>query len=172
MAGEQLNFWSEERPANPSQSQDSEGAWMTRVVTWPSDSFSLLQSCAPNGSYGKTCRASLVVEKDGILAPSSGRWSNSGTGGPTGRLTLNGLESPKDAVVCSLSHTLETGAVQQRYFLSAKACSGILRRAERRGRKLPERLAQALEGQVRRSSNTPSSAAMDSRSTPSAKTAK
>ena len=35
-----------------------------------------------------------------------------------------------------------------RYKLSAKACSGILRRAEKRGKELPEILRTALENQV------------------------
>jgi hypothetical protein len=65
-------------------------------------------------------------------------------GSPTEFWTLSGLESPSVADVCSLSHTLETGDVPQRYFLSAKACSGILRRAERRGKELPEQLRLAL----------------------------
>jgi hypothetical protein len=44
-----------------------------------------------------------------------------------------------------LSDTLETGELPQRYFLSATACKGILRRAEKRGKQLPEQLKQALE---------------------------
>jgi hypothetical protein len=44
-----------------------------------------------------------------------------------------------------LSDTLETGDVPQRFFLSAKACAGILRRAEKRGKQLPELLQRALE---------------------------
>jgi DNA (cytosine-5)-methyltransferase 1 len=44
----------------------------------------------------------------------------------------------------SLSDVLETGEVPQRYFLSAKACQGILRRAEKRGKALPEALRDAL----------------------------
>jgi hypothetical protein len=43
-----------------------------------------------------------------------------------------------------LSDTLETGDVPQRFFLSATACAGILRRAEKRGKKLPEMLHSAL----------------------------
>jgi hypothetical protein len=53
-------------------------------------------------------------------------------------------EWPSAAVVCSLSDTLETGDVPQRFYLSATACRGILRRAERRGKELPQSLAQAL----------------------------
>jgi hypothetical protein len=44
-----------------------------------------------------------------------------------------------------LSDTLETGDLPQRFSLSATACQGILRRADKRGKKLPTRLQQALE---------------------------
>jgi hypothetical protein len=44
-----------------------------------------------------------------------------------------------------LSDVLETGDVPQRFFLSAKACSGILRRAGKRGKELPVALRKALE---------------------------
>jgi hypothetical protein len=66
-------------------------------------------------------------------------------GSPTEFLTLNISEWPKDAAVCSLSDTLETGDVPQRHFLSATACAGILRRAEKRGKKLPVMLQSALQ---------------------------
>jgi hypothetical protein len=48
----------------------------------------------------------------------------------------------------SLSQVLEIGPVPQRYFLSEKACSGILRRAEKRGKQLPEALRSALQAVV------------------------
>jgi hypothetical protein len=66
-------------------------------------------------------------------------------GSHIGCLTLSISEWPKDAAVCSLSDTLETGDLPQRYFLSATACQGILRRAEKRGKVLPQQLKQALE---------------------------
>jgi hypothetical protein len=44
-----------------------------------------------------------------------------------------------------LSDVLEIGELPQRYFLSATACKGILRRAEKRGKALPPQLRQALE---------------------------
>jgi hypothetical protein len=59
--------------------------------------------------------------------------------------TLSSSEHPSDGVACSLSDVLEAGNVPERFFLSEKACSGILRRAERRGKKLPEQLQRALE---------------------------
>ena len=53
-------------------------------------------------------------------------------------------EWPNDAAVCSLSQVLEMGSIPQRYFLSSKACEGILRRAEKRGKSLPPSLHAAL----------------------------
>jgi hypothetical protein len=43
-----------------------------------------------------------------------------------------------------LSDILETGELPQRYYLSGTACRGILRRAEKRGKDLPEALKSAL----------------------------
>jgi hypothetical protein len=51
---------------------------------------------------------------------------------------------PNDASACSLSQVLETGLIPPKFFLSAKACAGILRRAEKRGKELPPALLQAL----------------------------
>jgi hypothetical protein len=66
-------------------------------------------------------------------------------GSVTASLTLSTLEYPSDAVESSLSAILETGSLPPRFFLSPKACAGILRRAEKRGKDLPALLRQALE---------------------------
>jgi hypothetical protein len=58
----------------------------------------------------------------------------------------------RDEGVSSLSEILETGQIDPRYFLSAKACSGILRRADKRGKELPPALRQALQQVVAASS--------------------
>lgn len=66
-------------------------------------------------------------------------------GGPTGSWTRATSESPSDAVVSSLSDVLEEiGTVPEQFYLSRKASLGILRRAERRGKTLPEPLERAL----------------------------
>lgn len=60
--------------------------------------------------------------------------------------TLNIGESPNAAVESSLSRTLQpTEDVPEKYYLSPRACKGILRRAKERGKKLPEELRIALE---------------------------
>lgn len=55
-------------------------------------------------------------------------------------------ESPNAAVESRLSQILEA-TPPTKYCLSARACQGILRRAERRGKDLPEMLKQALHMQ-------------------------
>lgn len=64
-------------------------------------------------------------------------------------LTLNTSTWRSGASVCSLSEVLETGPIPRRYFLTRKACQGILRRAEKRGRALPPALLAALTAAAR-----------------------
>jgi len=62
------------------------------------------------------------------LMPSTSAWPSDGSGSS-----------------CSLSEVLEDGPLPTRYFLSSKAASGILRRAEARGKELPPQLQAALQ---------------------------
>ena len=61
--------------------------------------------------------------------------------------TLNTSECPKDAVESSLSAILQD-SVPSKYYLTRKACLGILRRAEEREKDLPEQLELALKAQA------------------------
>ena len=70
-------------------------------------------------------------------------------------------QSHSDAVVCSLSEILETGPIDPRYFLSARACAGILRRAEKRGKQLPTALKTALESVARTQAATESASSAE-----------
>tara|TARA_R100000935_G_scaffold22258_1_gene41024 strand:+ start:391 stop:843 length:453 start_codon:yes stop_codon:yes gene_type:complete len=142
---DQLTFWSEEPPAKVSQWRGCEKDWTIRVATSCSPSLQLLNNIAADGWYGRTCPASCHLTKEKILEPCSERWGKSGMGSHTEFVTLNIGEFHSDADVCSLSDILEIGDVPQRFYLSAKACKGILRRAEKRGKKLPEQLQHALE---------------------------
>ena len=62
---------------------------------------------------------------------------------------LNIGESPNVDAVSTLSQILEVNA-PRKYYLSAKACEGILRRAERRGKQLPPMLKEPLEQMIER----------------------
>ena len=66
-------------------------------------------------------------------------------GGPLpGEYTMRSFgEFPREENVSLLSQILEENPLPK-YSLSAKACQGILNRAERRGKELPEPLKQAL----------------------------
>ena len=57
--------------------------------------------------------------------------------------TVNISEWPSVESVSLLSSTLEVNA-PERYYLSARACQGILTRASKRGKKLPDLLQTAL----------------------------
>lgn len=65
------------------------------------------------------------------------------TGIPQGTSSLNVSEKPNLLVYTQLSHILEEDP-DPKYNLTAKACAGILRRAERRGKPLPEELKMVL----------------------------
>ena len=143
---------SEAHHAKRSPSQDSGRDWPTLAVASRWSMSAWLAHLARDGSYGKTSLASCHQDRDGTLVPSSGRWSRAGMASPGGCWTLNMCEwtdtlvpSHSDGSVCSLSDVLEeTQLVPPRFFLSRKACEGILRRAERRGKQLPSMLEQAL----------------------------
>lgn len=66
---------------------------------------------------------------------------------PGGCLTPSIGEFPSVARESSLSEVLEADA-PRKYYLSPTACRGILRRAERRGKELPEILREALEAVI------------------------
>jgi len=147
----QLTFLSEERPASPSRSLGFEPDWLTPAAASCLPILPLLQNTAPAGWSGRMSPVFCRPMTDGTLAPSSGGWGNSGMGSPTECLTLSSAEhlaspslSRSGGAVCSLSDILETGGVPRRYYLTARACAGILRRAARRGKELPPQLARAL----------------------------
>lgn len=163
---EQSTFLSEEHPANPSQSQESEAAWVMGAVTSPLSILGWLTENGPNGWFGRTSPASSAAHKektsdafslDLFDGPSQPQTEDGLTEvllppdlsmAPTGWhgefLTLSTLEFHSDADACLLSGILETGDLPQRFFLSATACKGILRRAEKRGKILPDALQFAL----------------------------
>ena len=89
--------------------------------------------CCPVDADGQTrvlCLDTADKSLGEFLTRSISGWRNEGAEYGFSRVTL--------------SEVLETGPVPERYFLSQAACAGILRRAERRGKKLPAHLEAAL----------------------------
>jgi hypothetical protein len=102
------------------------------VFSEPS-SAALLPSLAPHAAGDDSSGVELVWCEDLAESPHGEYWTRSTSGFRSG-----------DAV--SLSSVLEPAAsIPLRYFLSPRACVGILRRAAARGRKLPPLLEDALQ---------------------------
>jgi len=145
----QLTFWSEEHPAKPSQSQGCEQESQILEGISLSPMLDFLTTLDPSGSFGKMCQVSLVPIKEQTFQPSSLRWSNAGMGSPTECLMLSMLEGQEQCLngegESLLSDVLEVGNIPPRFYLSERACLGILRRAEKRGKSLPRSLQVALE---------------------------
>ena len=142
----QMSMFSlEEHHAKHSPLRECEKEWKTLEATSPWALLVWLISLDPNGLSGKMYPVSCQATEEGILVPSSGRFQNSGMGGPTGSWTLSTSACPKDAKESSLSDILqEIQDVPEKYYLSQRACQGIIKRAERRGKALPIHLSQAL----------------------------
>ena len=118
--------------------------------------------------YGKTCRERSARTAEKISAPCLKKRCESSPKTPlfldlrTGSDGLAGVswetdspslgeystrsfgECPSAAVESRLSQILEEEA-HPKYFLSERACKGVLRRAEARGKELPKILKQTLE---------------------------
>jgi hypothetical protein len=127
--------------------------------------FDALLDDSRAGLSGKTCQASSQ-QKTTPSAPSWADWSGvtppsfRATDGQTQVWLMDPAAAPHggswtpstsdwlsdgSGSSCSLSSILEVGPHLTRYYLSSKACAGILRRAEKRGKDLPPQLAHALK---------------------------
>lgn len=143
-------------PASRSASQES-GKASTGQAGLPTTLSGFCGKYGLDGSSGRTSRARFQAGRmdNTTSTSSSGSMLNAGMAWRGEYLTLNMCEhnafhtqSPSEDAVCSLSDVLETGSVPERYYLTMKACQGILRRAERRGKELPPVLKEALERQA------------------------
>ena len=120
--------------------------------------FDALLDAPRHGSSGKTSLASSPLPTT-PSAPSWADWSaatppssrREGEDGPTLAWFVDPRDAPHGASwtpsssawrndgggsSCSLAEVLETGPLPTRFFLSPKACAGILRRAAKRGKDL------------------------------------
>lgn len=156
----QYSMFSSEAPrAKPSVSLDFARALLTLEATSHSPTLELLTAIAPSGFFGRTFPAYCHQTEEGILVPFSEDWGNAGMGGRTG-FSMRNMSEHSDSHepshngdgVSSLSDVLEVGSVPLRYFLSARACRGILRRAANRGKDLPKTLSAALSAVAEASS--------------------
>lgn len=143
LQAEQLTFLQVDSPAKIYRWLDSAKVWLVSGQGYGSSLYELLATIGQDGLSLKMSPVFYPVTADEILPSSFAGWQSAGISSPTGCLTLNMTEWHSGATVCSLSQVLEP-QVASKYFLSAKAASGILRRAEKRGKALPQLLNQAL----------------------------
>ena len=140
----QLTLLQEASPAKTYQWLDAVLGWLESGAASGGSLYECLRSFTRAGLLSKMSPVFCPLETSETWAFSSERWQNAGIWGLGGCLTLSSTEWPSDAAVCSLSAILETDDVPSKYYLSARAARGILRRAEKRGRELPPQLRQAL----------------------------
>lgn len=113
----------------------------------------------PDGFSSRTFPVSSLAKAVGTSEACLERWPSSGMAWAGGFSTAVSSECRSDAGVCSSWEPSLTGIlvppqnVPAKYWLSARAARGILRRAEKRGRSLPSPLLAALE-QVARTTTT------------------
>jgi site-specific DNA-cytosine methylase len=95
---------------------------------------------------------------DAISPSFSRRWPTSGFSTARGACwTADTSESPSDGDASSFLPDVLQEDAPQRFYLSPKAAAGIIRRAKKRGRKLPKELAPALTELARRNHLAPGS---------------
>ena len=140
----QLTLFVEDSPVRTCPLPDAARDWLESDPDCGTSSIEFFSALDRSGWLSRMSPAFYPATEDGTLPPSFRGWSNSGMASVGGCWTLSISEWPSAAAVCSLSDILETD-VPRKYFLSARACAGILRRAERRGKALPPYLRQALE---------------------------
>lgn len=145
--GNLLIFLSADSPArispSPANAPDSGATDHPSSSSSPESQASLFGPV--DSFFWKMSQVCLVPMPDGTLQPSSGRWMTSGLRISRGvYLIADGLEYPNAGGACSsLPDVLEV-SVARKYFLSPRAATGILRRAAKRGKKLPEHLEATL----------------------------
>jgi len=105
-----------------------------------------------DSQFGRTSQEPSTPTKALTSGSSSTKWLTQGLWLSSGQSWMrNTSESPSDVEgsSCVLSSILAPQEeVPSRYYLSARACAGILRRALRRNKILPERLKSALQAVV------------------------
>ncbi len=146
---QQLTLFAEASHARTCQLPDHARAWLESEADFGTSSREFLATYARNGLSSKTFPVCYQATEVDTLPSSFKGWSNAGMASPGGFLTLSISEWPSDAAVCSLSDVLETENVAHKYYLSARACRGILRRAAARKKTIPPYLATVLRDAVR-----------------------
>ena len=123
---------------------DAARDWLASGADCGASSIEFLNALIRDGALLRTSPDFYPHTEDVTSRPSFERWSRSGMASRGGFWMLNTSDWPSDASACSLLDVLEQEA-RPSYFLTPRACRGILRRAARRGKELPPHLQCALQ---------------------------
>lgn len=115
---------------------------------YPATAAKISEPCLKNSAASKTNPLQFLCLTEGSGLGTGALWETV-SALPGESWTLNTGESPKDAEESRLWQILQDEP-PLKYCLSAKACQGILNRAAKRGKELPEMLKTALTDVVRR----------------------
>ena len=146
-----LIFSAEASPAKTSPSPDDAPGSQETAADSSSSSPGSLSLFDPTGYSSRTFPVSSLATAVGTSESCLPRWPTSGTAWLGGLSTHVSSECRSADGVCSSSEPSLTEILEPpenvpaRYSLSAKAATGILRRAAKRGRALPDHLQRALE---------------------------
>ena len=149
----QMNLlsWLAGVPAKHSASADSEKDSKTQEETSCSNTLELSQQFNQHILSGKMYQVSFPQTTEKTLEPYSKQWLNSGILSAGELWTAKTSESHNDAEESFLSDILETKNVHSKFYLSQKACIGLIRRANKRGKTIPPKLLQALQNTANQS---------------------
>ena len=143
--------YAEDSHAKMSQSLAEELVSLGQEVDSSGMPFDLLGKSKHTRSSWRMCRDYFQATKAAISESLSLKWPTQGIATSSGEFWIrSSSEFPNAAVESSLLEVLEKTS-NPRYFLSSKACEGILRRANRRGKVLPKALEDALVHQSQQS---------------------
>ena len=139
----------EDSPDKTCLLQEKEQALMEIDQDYSMKSCGYSMKQKPNTSSSKMLLDCSHQTQEQIWEPSSGRWLSAGMGSHIGFLTLSTSEFHKEGEGSLLSDVLEIqGEHLRKYWLSPKAASGILVRAEKRQKILPKSLIKALRNMI------------------------
>ena len=133
----------EDSPAKTSPWLEHVRDWLANGARFGLNTYGWSEKHGQLGSLSKTSLVFYLRSKVRTWRSSSQVLPNAGTVWHGACWTANFSESPNADAVCTLSAILEAHA-PSKYSLSQRAATGLLRRAERRGKTLPTPLAAAL----------------------------
>ena len=111
--------------------------------------FQFLCLTAEDGRIAERSSATASLLRGDLWTLNTSEYLNVASVSPSWSITGEATQRTYYFRESRLSEILQTDA-SEKYYLSAKACEGILRRADKRGKELPEVLKKALTNQITR----------------------